>query len=671
MPRSITIAFALAACLAAGGAARAEPPERVVSVLRELEPDGVRAPPDLRGGQPITVYLNMEGGIYSPGEPNDSRANVTSVADLPAAIPPWDASDEEKAALVECVAEMFGPFGLVITDEDPGDVSHLEAVVGGDPSQIGEDVNTGGISPFLTNCGVIQDSIVFAFPSVMRDPRRLCETIAQEVAHSFGLDHEYLCGDPMTYLTGCGDKRFLFEEARCGETGPRPCKCSRTQNSAQLLLERIGRGAVPGVWMNEPASGDLVAAGFPVQAVVTHAPASLDLMVDGVLVESVAPEETGEPYQIIEFGTNDFMRSGTHEIELVARYGGEAEHSIVAVVEVEGGPGDEVVSEGCSAGEGRGGAMGGALVAALLLGLARRTRPGGVRRRSPPFAPLVGLVAALAACASACSTSVFGLPTDEIESGCPVEGDASPAIGVLWTPEAGTCTATLVGPYSLVTAAHCVADASANGDPIVFVAGGRQSIAAAALVHPGWSPGAPIDDVAALVLGRPVEGIEPMPLGQSEPVAGDEFTLIGHGAWSPDEVREAERQAASGSIAEVQERSFSYDDTDEAPDQACLEGRGGGPVLAPSGELLGLHGEDRRVMRVDHYACWLSCGTSTAGLPGAADDCDCSRADWRPCGECGAEFLDASFQLWSECEPAEALRPCADGQTCDPTGECV
>jgi hypothetical protein len=262
---------------------------------------------------------------------------------------------------------------------------------------------------------------------------------------------------------------------------------------------------------------------------------------------------------------------------------------------------------------------------------------------------------------------VFGGPSgDPIESGCPTAGDVSSAIGVLWTPVAGTCTATLVGASAVVTAAHCVADAASAGDPIIAVFGARQFIAGAVELHPAWTPGAPIDDVAALVLTRDVEGIEPLSVDGATPAFGDEFTLIGHGEWSPDEVRDAERQAEPGAVSDLQGETFSYEDP---IDEGCLEGRGGGWVVdASSGDLIGIHGEGRRIMRADQYACWLACGASPAALPSG---CDCTRSDSRPCGDCGAEYLDWSTHVWSACEAAEELRPCEPGLTCDPAGACV
>jgi Trypsin len=567
----------------------------------------VGACPAAGRAQTVTVYINRDGGSYTPGEPNDSTQNISSVPQRTLSVPAWDGGDQKWQDLLSCVDELFSPFDVEITDEDPGDAPHLEAVIGGDPVEFGLMPTVAGVSPFLSNCGVIDNSIVYVFPSVVGDDtRRLCETVAQEVAHSFGLDHQYLCEDPMTYLTGCGDKQFLFQESVCGEFEPRDCKCSRSQNSAQLLLERVGRGSRPAIWLAQPSPGDVLAAGFPVQAAVTHAPTSLELYVDGVLFDTAAPAETGEAYQLVDFDTLDSMRSGTHHVELVAHYDDD-ERSVSALVEVEGVESQNVVSEGCAAGGGGGGAAAGLFVVVVLLA-----------RRAGRAAMAATLLLALGQ--TGCETTVFGQPPDDIESGCPAAGDVGDAIGVLWSEGGGTCTASLVAPTAVVTAAHCVDGASPEDDPIVTVLDGRQYIASLVVLHPDWEPGAQADDVATVILSREVEGVDPLALAAEEPADGSEFTLIGHGEWSPEQARDAERQAQVADATDVQERAFSYEGEVE---DGCLVGRGGGPVFPAerTDRLLGLHGEDRRVMRMDQYACFLACA---AGVPDSVPGgCEC------------------------------------------------
>jgi MYXO-CTERM domain-containing protein len=146
------------------------------------------------------------------------------------------------------VSDLFSRFNVVITDVEPTSGDYVEAVVAGTPNEIGMPWGVGGVAPFDPySCGVIPDAIVYAFAGVYIDPgysggeRSLCETTAQEIAHAFGLDHELLCEDPMTYLDGCGAKEFQDVYAACGEFEERECSCNRaSQNSVQEMFEKLG-----------------------------------------------------------------------------------------------------------------------------------------------------------------------------------------------------------------------------------------------------------------------------------------------------------------------------------------------------------------------------------------------------------------------------------------------
>ena len=109
----------------------------------------------------LTIYLNRNGGTYTPGEPNDSQTNVSSVPDQPVTIPAWDVDDTSWNEVLSCVQDLFSPFGAVVTDADPGTNQHTEVVMGGLPGQLGLDPNAAGVSPFRTDCSVIDDSITW------------------------------------------------------------------------------------------------------------------------------------------------------------------------------------------------------------------------------------------------------------------------------------------------------------------------------------------------------------------------------------------------------------------------------------------------------------------------------------------------------------------------------
>lgn len=218
---------------------------RGYSFARQVLPAAPAAATASEMAQSRVIYLNRDGAILRPGD-NDAHRHVSSIVGEPTAISGWGVDDETWDATVSCVAEMYGRFDVTVTDRDPGDVPHIEALFGGSPGDIGLPDDVAGVSPFTTDCSIIENSIVFVFTDILPDePRLVCEIISQEIAHSFGLDHEMLPSDPMTYLDYTGARSFQNEMAACGEYTSRACgingeTCRRRQNSVALLRERLG-----------------------------------------------------------------------------------------------------------------------------------------------------------------------------------------------------------------------------------------------------------------------------------------------------------------------------------------------------------------------------------------------------------------------------------------------
>lgn len=194
----------------------------------------------------LPIYLNRFGGSYTCGN-DDSATNRSSVVcgGDGGDIGGFSGSESQWSFVRDCVSDMFAPFNVYVTDIEPTGVDYVEAVVGGVPQDAGMPNGVGGVAPFT--CGLIPNGIVYAFSDVYgNDMQGVCETVAQEVAHAFGLDHQFLCEDPMTYLGGCGDKSFQDVYAQCGEFEPRECQCtgtdgdSSTQNSVQEMLQILG-----------------------------------------------------------------------------------------------------------------------------------------------------------------------------------------------------------------------------------------------------------------------------------------------------------------------------------------------------------------------------------------------------------------------------------------------
>jgi len=197
--------------------------------------------------QSRVIYLNHTGALLRPGN-NDSTTNTSSIVQQQVQVPAWNTDAQTWADTVSCFRDLWSRFDVQVVDTDPGNVPHIEAIFGGTPTQVGLPSNVGGVSPFTTDCSIIENSIVFTFTQAIPNitSREACEIMAQEVAHSYGLDHELLASDPMTYLSYNGDRAFQDKNVSCGEYQPRPCgiagsACRPDQNSVQLLLERVGQ----------------------------------------------------------------------------------------------------------------------------------------------------------------------------------------------------------------------------------------------------------------------------------------------------------------------------------------------------------------------------------------------------------------------------------------------
>ena len=222
-------------------------------------------------GPPTTniLFLNRcaSGCVVTPGF-DDSRQNRSSILDSVAQFDAYPHGDDSWNRMVACVDALYAPFDIIVTDQDPGNVPHFEAIVAGKPEDAGFPHNVGGVAPFA--CGVIENSITFTFAeSLGNQSLRTCEVVAQETAHGFGLDHEVLCEDPLTYLSGCGRKCFQNQDAACGEYGARECYCGGDmQNSWQYLADTFGMNPSPPqpeMSFIEPQPGGTVSVGFHVR----------------------------------------------------------------------------------------------------------------------------------------------------------------------------------------------------------------------------------------------------------------------------------------------------------------------------------------------------------------------------------------------------------------------
>jgi secreted trypsin-like serine protease len=219
------------------------------------------------------------------------------------------------------------------------------------------------------------------------------------------------------------------------------------------------------------------------------------------------------------------------------------------------------------------------------------------------------VIAMLGGCAA--ELDAVGVRETPILDGTIDEG--SPAVVAL-TSRIGVpyCTATLIGPRTLLTAAHCVhevtpahvyfgTDPTRNG---VFVA------VVEVREHPNYDPtGLGVNDLGIVVLARPAP-IAPIALMRTAPEpGGDELLFVGFGFAEPAQVSQLGiKRAAASSITDVEPTVIRYD-------KVTCQGDSGGPALAYVDDTYYLVGvtsfgdprceEFGASMRVDAYLAWI------------------------------------------------------------------
>jgi hypothetical protein len=277
--------FSLAVALLVAGTAQAEP--RRVTIDTPVETfarRGAEAAPYLyldrcSGGCTIVGATVNDASMHATTIPKPGTYTVGEFATVEGAT--GAAADADWNAVVQCLKEVYSPYGVVVGDvPPPAGTPYNEAIIAGRPQDIGLSADILGIAPLANDCSPQSNVISFSFANHhVPDARinNICWTAAQESAHAYGLDHEYqfsdgtsACSDPMTYRADCGGQKFFRNKrATCGEMGPRDCRCSKTQNSHQQLLAIFGPGtpltAAPTASIVYPLNNAAVTSGW-----VTH-----------------------------------------------------------------------------------------------------------------------------------------------------------------------------------------------------------------------------------------------------------------------------------------------------------------------------------------------------------------------------------------------------------------
>jgi len=253
----------------------------------------------------------------------------------------------------------------------------------------------------------------------------------------------------------------------------------------------------------------------------------------------------------------------------------------------------------------------------------------------------LGCLSLFAAVGSACTLEDPGLWVGEHEAAIVngAQDPGHPQVGLLYIQGTPSCTATLVGSRTVLTAAHCVTDDNQPPfqlvGPISFKLGNQMYMASSTVMHPGYSyNGSWVADVAVVRLGQVVQGVTPARIAGAPPAKGETVTLVGFG-YTSDSASSSfgVKRRATNTIGAMTQNLITFYGATGSVGNICF-GDSGGPAFAVRGGveyLVGVHsygegacGVTEHDQRADVYLSWIEQqaqgdlykGSTTAPPPG-------------------------------------------------------
>lgn len=328
-------------------------------------PDGFSSRYLLAGpGVQRVVFLNRFGGTYNvTAAATDSVTNTANSRFFGqarmATIAPMG-SNFDWPMIVSCVKAHYKDIDVRFVETEPTSGQYIEAVVGGDGSELGFPQSSGilGIASADNFCMVTEAGICFSFSESHggfgQRNAELCTTIAHEVGHLLALEHETLASDLMSYVpvTQAPSKGFQNMASACGvqPSQPQNCSCNPSQqNSFNRLQTYVGPRPVeatkPELSVSSPSNGATVPPVFDVIATASDDMAMGDVRVvlDGVEGGNAQAVGADGKWKI----TVKNAALGDHQMAVIARDEAGNETTVTIAVKVA----KSQIGDSCTANE--------------------------------------------------------------------------------------------------------------------------------------------------------------------------------------------------------------------------------------------------------------------------------------------------------------------------------
>lgn len=190
---------------------------------------------------PQRLYLAFDGARIRSGTCSDATAACSFVAKCDADIPAFTGGPAIRRTITEAVRRYFQPYALEVTTDRPETGPYTMCVIGGSSVDLCRGAGSAGLAPL--DCGNENPAdVVFAFEDDRtQDTDAIAVTVAQEVAHAFGLGHTDDERDVLyPFLTGTAEG---FLDRDMGSPDRSLCPGRHQQNSHRMLRALLGPGA--------------------------------------------------------------------------------------------------------------------------------------------------------------------------------------------------------------------------------------------------------------------------------------------------------------------------------------------------------------------------------------------------------------------------------------------